>query len=598
MANYYTDEKNVQILVALLKEHGIKKVISSPGSANSPLTISLQNDPYFEIYSSVDERSAAYIACGLAAESREPVVISCTGATASRNYMPGLTEAYYRKLPVLAITSTRKVAKIGHLIDQVMDRTVIPNDVAKYSVTLPIVENQDDVWECEIKVNQAILELKRHGGGPSHINLPTNYIGTYNTLVLPKVKIINRIRYNDLFPELPKCKIAVFIGSHIILTKEETESIEKFCFASNAVVLCDHTSGYYGRYKVLFPLINTQIYLEKDLLMPDLLIHIGEISAFFGPFINKPTQVWRVSEDGEVRDTFQRLRYIFEMREQSFFEYYSSKMNENNDEYYLLWKDNFNKISESTPELPFSNVWIAQKIADKIPNDSVIHFGILNSLRSWNYFELPSSVTSTSNVGGFGIDGNLSSLLGASFVNKEKLYFGIVGDLAFFYDLNVLGNRHVSNNLRILLVNNGKGTEFKLYIHKTADFEKVDEYVTAAGHYGNKSQKLVKHFATDLGFQYLSASNKEEFVNVYKDFLNPNFSDKSILFEVFTNDSDENNAHVLMSQIEKSINVKTKLFAKKILGDSAIKTIKKIMDTHDKSFRIGLGSNRRQKGIH
>lgn len=66
---------------------------------------SIQNDSWFEIYSSVDERSAAYLACGLAAETGEPVVISCTGATASRNYMPGLTEAYYRKLPVLAITS-------------------------------------------------------------------------------------------------------------------------------------------------------------------------------------------------------------------------------------------------------------------------------------------------------------------------------------------------------------------------------------------------------------------------------------------------------------------------------------------------------------
>lgn len=576
MANYYSDEKNVQILVALLKVHGIKRVISSPGSANSPLTISLQCDPYFEIYSSVDERSAAYIACGLAAETKEPVVISCTGATASRNYMPGLTEAYYRKLPVLAITSTRKIAKIGHLIDQVIDRTVIPNDVAKISVTLPIVENQEDVWECEIKINQAILELKRRGGGPSHINLPTNYLGTYNTLVLPKTKIINRITNDDLFPELPKCKIAVFIGSHISLTNEETESIEKFCFASNAVVLCDHTSSYYGRYKVLYHLINNQINLDKDSLMPDLLIHIGEISAFYASFINQSIQVWRVSEDGEVRDTFQRLRYIFEMREQSFFEYYSSKMNENNDEYYLLWKNHFNKITESTPELPFSNVWIAQKIADKIPNDSVIHFGILNSLRSWNYFELPSSVTSASNVGGFGIDGSLSSLLGASFANKEKLYFGIVGDLAFFYDLNVLGNRHVGNNLRIILVNNGKGTEFKLYMHKTAKFEEADDYVAAAGHFGNKSPELVKNYVTELGFLYLSASNKDEFLTVYKDFIDPKISNKPILLEVFTDEHDENKAHILISQIVTSVKGKTKQLAQKILGESGINTIKKI----------------------
>ena len=42
----------------------------------------------FELYSAVDERSTAYIACGLAAETSEPVALSCTGATASRNYVP------------------------------------------------------------------------------------------------------------------------------------------------------------------------------------------------------------------------------------------------------------------------------------------------------------------------------------------------------------------------------------------------------------------------------------------------------------------------------------------------------------------------------
>ncbi|OJV86362.1 MAG: 2-succinyl-5-enolpyruvyl-6-hydroxy-3-cyclohexene-1-carboxylate synthase [Bacteroidia bacterium 44-10] len=577
MANYYTDEKNVQIVVALLKKHGIKKIISSPGSANSPLTVSLQIDTFFEIYSSVDERSAAYIACGLAAESGEPVVISCTGATASRNYLPGLTEAYYRKLPVLAITSTRKVTKIGHLVDQVMDRTVLPRDVAKISVTLPIVEDQDDVWECEIKVNQAILELKRHGGGPSHINLPTSYLGTFNTLELPDVRFINRITVNDKFPELPKCKIAVFIGSHVTFTKEQTTAIENFCTVNNAVVLCDHTSGYYGKYKVLFPLINTQIYLEKNSLMPDILIHIGEISAFFSSFISYPKHVWRVSEDGEIRDTFLQLSYIFEMSEQSFFEFYSPQKNDYKNEYCQLWIHHFTKISERIPELPFSNVWIAQQLAHKIPKDSVIHFGILNSLRSWSYFELTTSVTSASNVGGFGIDGNLSSLLGASFAQKDKLYFCIVGDLAFFYDMNALGNRHVENNLRILLVNNGKGTEFKLYMHKTAEFENVDDYVTAAGHYGNKSTELVKNYVTDLGFEYLSASNKEELLTVYKDFINPVITEKPKLLEVFTNDYDENQAHILMSQIETSIKGKTKQFAKNILGENVVNTLKKII---------------------
>ena len=88
---YYSNERSVQLLISLLKQHDIKKVVASPGTTNITLVASLQHDPWFEIYSSVDERSAAYIACGLAAESGEPVVLSCTGATASRNYLPVLT---------------------------------------------------------------------------------------------------------------------------------------------------------------------------------------------------------------------------------------------------------------------------------------------------------------------------------------------------------------------------------------------------------------------------------------------------------------------------------------------------------------------------
>ena len=128
--HFYTSERSVQILISLLKQHGIKKVVASPGTTNITLVASLQQDDWFNMYSSVDERSAAYIACGMAAESGEPVVLTCTGATASRNYLPGLTEAYYRKLPVLVVTFAPDRNEIGHLLPQMLDRQIVPKDVA------------------------------------------------------------------------------------------------------------------------------------------------------------------------------------------------------------------------------------------------------------------------------------------------------------------------------------------------------------------------------------------------------------------------------------------------------------------------------------
>lgn len=581
MDKYYTDEKNAQIVVALLKEHGIRKIIASPGSANSPLVASLQKDAYFEMYSSVDERSAAYMACGLAAESGESVVISCTGATASRNYLPGLTEAYYRKLPVLAITSTRDISKIGHLEDQVIDRTNIQRDVAKISVTLPIVKDDNDIWECEIKTNRAILELKRYGNGPVHINLPTNYAGTYTTKELPKVRIINRITILDEFPLIPQGRIAIFVGSHASFTQQQTESIDHFCAVNNSVVFCDHTSNYKGKYRVLFSLVVNQEHLNNiDTLKPDTLIHIGEISCVFGYLKDKIKNIWRVSEDGELRDALQQLRYVFEMSENSFFDYYSKNSEISSNTYLKEWITKYNELKSRIPEMPFSNIWISSKIAHLIPGNSVIHFGILNSLRSWNFFELHHSVSSASNVGGFGIDGSLSALLGASIANRNKLYFGVLGDLAFFYDLNAIGNRHVGNNLRILVVNNGKGTEFKLHIHRngTAQFgEDTDKYIAASGHFGNQSRELIKHYSQDLGFEYLSASNKREFELVYEQFITSEIKEKPILFEVFTNSSDEKEALETISKLEINIESKAKQIVKQVLGENCVKALKKIV---------------------
>ena len=216
---YYTNERNVQIVISLLKQHGIKRVIASPGTTNMTFIGSIQNDPWFEIWSSVDERSAAYIACGMAAETGEPVVISCTGATASRNYYPGMTEAYYRKLPVLAITSHRGDYQIGHLIDQQIDRRQIAKDVALESVVVPLVKDANDEKYCTIEANKAILALTQNGGGPAHINMFTTYSQDFSVKELPPARAIFPHTLSDSLPALPSGRIGVFISSHRDFTK-------------------------------------------------------------------------------------------------------------------------------------------------------------------------------------------------------------------------------------------------------------------------------------------------------------------------------------------------------------------------------------------
>ena len=578
---YYTNERNVQIVIALLKAHGIHRVIASPGTTNMTFVVSIENDPWFQIWSSVDERSAAYLACGMAAETGEPVVISCTGATASRNYMPGLTEAYYRKLPVLAITSTRGNHKLGHLIDQQIDRRNIPNDIAMESVTIPMVKDKEDERYCEIEANKAILALKLNGGGPAHINMYTNYSHDFTVKEIPHVNAIYRhYVFDKEWPAIPQDgRIVVRVGSHANFSDEQTKAIDAFCATYDAVVCCDHTSGYRGKYEVHGQLVFGQHKWHSSLRNANLCIHIGEVSG--DQFTVNAKHTWRVSPDGELRDTFGNLRRVFMMPEIDFFNHYA-KGNANYTDYLDALNKEIEDVKNEIPNLPFSNIWMAQQMHEKLPKDCEIHFGIYHSLRSWNFFKLPIGIQAKCNVGGFGIDGGVSTMIGASLSNPNKLFIGVFGDLAFFYDMNVVGNRHVGNNVRILLINNGKGNEFRNYGHPCYFLgDEADDYVAAAGHYGNKSNLLVKNYAENLGYEYITASNKEEFNNVVEKFLSPEKNDKPMLFEVFTETEDESNAlETILNMVVDSkaiLKDKVKKVIKEVVGEKGINKIKNIV---------------------
>lgn len=582
MTGIYSNELNILMLLRLMKAHNIFRIIVSPGATNVDFVMSVQRDPDFVVFSAPDERSAAYMACGLAAETGEPVALNCTMATASRNYIPGLTEAYYRKLPVLAITSIVHEGKIGQFIPQVIDRRQQLNDIVKLSVQIPIIKSSDDKWAANVKINEALLELRHRGGGPVHINLTTDISREFTVATLPDTRVIRRIERMDEYPIVKAKNVAVCVGAHLKWDERCIEYIDKFCELYNGVVLCDHTSNYNGKYAIHPALVMQQEFYDFNGCNIDLLIHIGEVSGAY--FSLNPSEVWRVSSDGVIRDSYKKLTYVFETDEGSFFKRYvelSIDKQGNECEFYRLWRTEYDTVRSKLKDIPFSNDWAARTIIPKLPKDAVLHFGILNSLRTWNHYELDDSILGYANTGGFGIDGCVSTLIGASLANRDKLYFGVVGDLAFFYDMNVLGNRHVSNNFRLLVVNNGKGTEFTNYFHMAAMFgEETNKFIAADGHYGKKSPLLLKHYAEDLGFKYLSASNKEELMQCIDDFVTPNMIDKPILFEIFTDSKDESDAaRILRDTIVEKKNVSKGNFRNgvmRMLSEDSIAKIRRI----------------------
>ena len=573
-----TDERNAQILIQVLKAHGIKKVIASPGTTNACLVSSMQSDPFFEIYSAPEERSGAYMACGMAAENGEPVVLSCTGATASRNYMPALTEAFYRKLPILTVTSSRRNAYIGHNCDQVTDRTVLPNDVAKISVQMPIVLDDVSEWNCIINANKAVLELYHRGGGPAHINLETTYSKKKVADIQP-VRIIRRFMKYDEFPNITAQRVCIFVGAHVEMDDKLERAISEFCKKYNGIVLCDHTSNYRGEYRAFCNIVADQYYWKSTIQNVELMVHIGDISS--SDYKIQAKEVWRVNPDGEIRDTFQKLYNVFEMKEVEFFEYYNKKKQDySNSELLIAYHQEEKEILSRMPEFPFSNIWIASVTAKKLPSNSVLHLGIRNSLRSWNYFDTQETVTGYSNTGGFGIDGSLSTVIGAALCHPDRLYYCVLGDLAFFYDMNALGNRHVPSNIRILVVNNGLGFEMKFpaswgYSIANSIGVSEDNYVCAAGHYS--SPDLIKSYVYGLGFEYLKVSTKEQYLDCLPKIVSNEKQDRTLVVEIVVNSENEDAALNLIGSIMVDESNVAKAAIKKAIGKKGIDAIKKMM---------------------
>ena len=132
-----------------------------------------------------------------------------------------------------------------------------------------------------------------------------------------------------------------------------------------------------------------------------------------------------------------------------------------------------------------------------------------------------------------------------------------------------------------MLINNGRGTEFTNrdnFTFQAGINRSAVSFIAAEGHYGNKSRNLVKHYTEDLGFIYLSASNKAEYLEALDKFVTPKIGDAPIFFEVFTDSSDERDALEMMYTLKESAQGKMKQVAKTVLGKKGVQTVKKILN--------------------
>ena len=573
----YAKSENVKIVLSLLKQHNIKHVVISPGGTNIPLTQGFQSDDFFICHSVVDERSAMYFAIGLYLELGQPIATTCTSAQATRNYLPGLTEAFYKHVPILAITCSKHPRHTYQEFMQAPDQTSLPKDAVKMSYSLPhVVTNEDRLFAIRV-VNEAILELSHHLSGPVQLNVPIvdSERLSFEDIELPIVRKIERLERSDFYGiSIEGKRIMIVAGEHHAYTEEEINLINDFLKHYNAFVYVNHLSNIKTEKNIAGNLAlssMTQQFFDNE-LCPEILITIGGQTgdyALFGKLNNSSVSFehWRVCCNGDVVDTYDHLTKIFECSFTDFFgSFITSHNNDSDASYYLKWLNIVNNYKLDI-ELPLSNIYVAQQLCNLLPKYCNLNLAILNSLRSWSFFPINDTIKCFSPVAAFGIDGAMSMTIGQSVVS-DNLCFLVTGDLAFFYDMNSLGIREIRNNVRILCINNGRGSEFTVYGKLDIDY---DSYISAANHYHTASGWI-----KDCGFIYRRASTKDELFNCLNEFVSP--SEKPIVLEVITCSDNETKALSLIIDANKvgTTNENLKQQVKKILGSKLVGALRKL----------------------
>lgn len=166
------------VLVDELVRCGVRHAVLCPGSRNAPLSFALcaaEQAGRLALHVRIDERSAAFLALGMALRSGVPVPVVCTSGTAAANLHPAVLEAHHAGIPLLAVTADRP----GELIGTGANQTV--HQAGLFGTAVRAAPSLAAPWDCaqhaqwRSTVDRAIAAARGAlggGPGPVHLNVP------------------------------------------------------------------------------------------------------------------------------------------------------------------------------------------------------------------------------------------------------------------------------------------------------------------------------------------------------------------------------------------------------------------------------------------
>lgn len=550
----FSSKRSIQILAHLLKEYGIFNIVISPGSRNAPIAIHVAEMDVFNCYSIVDERSAAFVAMGMAKAEKKPVAITCTSGSAAANYYPAVTEAFYQNVPMLVLTADRPT----DFVDIFDGQTIRQKDLFKqhsYGDFELMEDSKDGAEDFNFDTIKKAIELCYEKQGPVHVNIPleeplydlVSEIPTY-----PSVEFTIKEKKYDL----PSNLIADWNTSKRILilvgTRNHSEELDVLLgqlVKNHSVVVLSETNSNLHNEK-FFKHIDRYIYnfTKEDYAQfaPDLLITVGQnvVSKKVKQFLRaaKPQQHWHIDEVWQP-DTYFALTQKIETSAEIFFTQLIQKISIEPRPYYNLWdvlrdkKDE--KHEEYVRKTGFSDFSLFYTLSNVIPENYAIHFSNSSAIRYAQLFDFKKN-KAFCNRGTSGIDGCTSTAMGYAIKSKIPTLL-ITGDLSFFYDINGLWNQYIPPFTRIIIFNNGEGNIFKIIPGPSNANESILDEFIATKHHRN-AELLAKTF----GFSYVKVEDEVTLDRVLDNFFKPDTQPK--ILEVFTEEM--NNAEILRGYFE------------------------------------------------
>jgi 2-succinyl-5-enolpyruvyl-6-hydroxy-3-cyclohexene-1-carboxylate synthase len=477
-----SDKKPVQDFVRLLEEHGIGHVIITPGSRNAPFSISLADHPMIKAHSIVDERSAAFIALGMARQLNQAVALICTSGTAALNFSPALAEAYYQRIPLLVVTADRPIEWIDQGEGQSIRQRDVYSNFVKASYEIAEEAQEGDLVWYNVRLMDEALRLTTDGvHGPVHINFPLRE-SLYKKVEQENypVKTISRAETSLQLTSGEKSRMTDRINSAskvMVLAGQMHKddhlqnALVDFSSRPNVVILTEaHSNLAHENFITTIDrlILKFDESLQKELI-PDLLITVGHniISRKIKEYLRKgKTEHWHVDISGEGLDTVKHLTKVIPLSPSDFFSAFSgSEPSSGGSNYKLRFLELNDLVRRASNQYLSSAAWSDLKAFDMVckilPADSDLQMGNSSVVRYVLLSDARADVRYFGNRGVAGIDGCTSTAVGASYITG-RLTTLISGDIGFLYDNNAFWNKLVKPNLRLIVINNGGGGIFRI----------------------------------------------------------------------------------------------------------------------------------------